>query len=117
VGYGIRSEKPISFDIESTVEALKVVKEMGVKFQTGFNRRFDHNFKKVREMVQSGKIGLPHIIKVTSRDPEPPPADYIKDSGGIFIDMTIHDFDMARFLSGSDVEEVFSHGAVLVDHR
>lgn len=114
-GKHIFCEKPISFDLEQTMQALQVVKDCGVKLQTGFNRRFDHNFKRVQEMVQSGKIGDPHIIKITSRDPEAPPSEYIKVSGGIFIDMSIHDFDIARFLSGSDVEEVYVQGAVLVD--
>jgi myo-inositol 2-dehydrogenase/D-chiro-inositol 1-dehydrogenase len=114
-GKHIFCEKPISFDIAKTKQALEAVKKAGVKLQTGFNRRFDHNFKRVHDIVHEGKIGDPHIIKVTSRDPEPPPAEYIKVSGGIFIDMAIHDFDMARYLSGSDVEEVYVQGAVLVD--
>ncbi|GED17165.1 inositol 2-dehydrogenase [Aneurinibacillus migulanus] len=114
-GKHIFCEKPISFDIGDTKKSLQLVQEAGVKLQIGFNRRFDHNFKKVREVVASGKVGDPHIIKVTSRDPNPPSPDYIKVSGGIFIDMTIHDFDMARYLSGSDVEEVYVQGAVLVD--
>jgi myo-inositol 2-dehydrogenase/D-chiro-inositol 1-dehydrogenase len=114
-GKHIFCEKPISFAIEQTKEALQVVKKAGVKFQTGFNRRFDHNFKRVHEMIQQGKIGDPHIIKITSRDPEPPSKDYILKSGGLFMDMSIHDFDMARYLAGSEVEEVFVQGAVLVD--
>ncbi|WP_027417618.1 inositol 2-dehydrogenase [Aneurinibacillus terranovensis] len=114
-GKHIFCEKPISFDLEQTLQALQVVQECGVKFQTGFNRRFDHNFKQVREIVEAGKIGEPYVIKITSRDPETPPSEYIKVSGGMFIDMSIHDFDIARFLSGSDVEEVYAQGAVLVD--
>lgn len=114
-GKHIFCEKPISFNIHDTAKALEVVKAAGVKFQTGFNRRFDANFKRAYNMVQTGQIGNPHIIKITSRDPEPPSADYVKVSGGIFIDMSIHDFDMARYLSGSDVEEVYALGAVLVD--
>jgi myo-inositol 2-dehydrogenase / D-chiro-inositol 1-dehydrogenase len=115
VGKHIFCEKPISFDITTTREALKLVHHMGVKLQVGFNRRFDHNFRRIRELVQMGKIGSPHIIKITSRDPAPPPVEYIKVSGGLFLDMTIHDFDIARFVSGSDVEEVYATGAVLVD--
>jgi myo-inositol 2-dehydrogenase/D-chiro-inositol 1-dehydrogenase len=91
------------------------VDKNGVKLQIGFNRRFDHNFKKVRDLVKEGEIGTPHIIRITSRDPEPPPIEYVKRSGGIFLDMTIHDFDMARYLSGSDVVEVYTNAAVLVD--
>ncbi|RCW42074.1 inositol 2-dehydrogenase [Paenibacillus prosopidis] len=108
-------EKPVSMDISQTEEALEAVKAAGVKLQIGFNRRFDHNFKRVREHVQGGTIGEPHLIKITSRDPNPPGEDYIKVSGGLFMDMAIHDFDMARYLSGSEVEEVYAQGQVLVD--
>jgi myo-inositol 2-dehydrogenase / D-chiro-inositol 1-dehydrogenase len=114
-GKHIFCEKPIDYDLDRIKAALQAVKEAGVKFQVGFNRRFDHNFKKVRELVQTGKIGDPHIIKITSRDPAPPSIEYVKVSGGIFLDMTIHDFDMARYLSGSEVVEVYTAGAVLVD--
>jgi myo-inositol 2-dehydrogenase/D-chiro-inositol 1-dehydrogenase len=114
-GKHIFCEKPVSFNMEETKKALQAVKEAGVKLQIGFNRRFDHNFKRVRDMITSGKVGEPHMIKITSRDPQPPSEEYIKVSGGMFIDMTIHDFDMARYLSGSDVEEVYVQGAVLVD--
>lgn len=102
-------------DIRQTEEALEAVRKAGVKLQIGFNRRFDHNFKRVREHVQGGLIGEPHIVKITSRDPNPPHPDYIKVSGGIFMDMMIHDFDMARFLSGSEVEEVHAIGNVLIN--
>ena len=114
-GKQIFCEKPISYDIDKIVEALRVVKECGVKLQIGFNRRFDHNFGKIRAMVQDGKVGDVQVVKITSRDPAPPPIPYIKVSGGIFLDMMIHDFDMARFLSGSEVAEVYAQGAVLVD--
>ena len=114
-GKNIFCEKPIDFHINKIKEVLKAVEEAGVKFQIGFNRRFDHNFKKVRQLVKSGKIGDCHIIKVTSRDPEAPPIEYVKVSGGIFVDMTIHDFDMVRYLTGSDVEEVYTNATVLVD--
>ena len=108
-------EKPIDPNPDRIREVLKAVDGAGVKFQVGFNRRFDHNFRAVRDMVQAGKIGDPHIIKVTSRDPNPPSIDYVKVSGGLFMDMMIHDFDMVRYLSGSEVTEVFATGAVLVD--
>jgi myo-inositol 2-dehydrogenase/D-chiro-inositol 1-dehydrogenase len=108
-------EKPVSMDISQTEEAIEAVKAAGVKLQIGFNRRFDHNFKRVREHVQGGTIGEPHLIKITSRDPNPPNEEYIKVSGGLFMDMAIHDFDMARYLSGSEVEEVYAQGQVLVD--
>ena len=93
----------------------EAVKKAGVKLQVGFNRRFDHNFRRVRELVKYGAIGEPHIVRITSRDPAPPPPEYVKVSGGIFLDMSIHDFDMARYLAGSEVVEVFAKGAVLVD--
>lgn len=114
-GKHIFCEKPVSMDIRQTEEALEAVRQAGVKLQIGFNRRFDHNFKRVREHVQNGTIGDPHIVKITSRDPNPPHPDYIKVSGGIFMDMMIHDFDMARFVSGSEVEEVYAQGNVLVN--
>jgi myo-inositol 2-dehydrogenase/D-chiro-inositol 1-dehydrogenase len=110
-------EKPIDFKIEKIKEALNVVAENGVKLQVGFNRRFDHNFARVRELVDEGKVGDIHIVKITSRDPAPPPIEYIKVSGGLFLDMTIHDFDMARFLSGSEVVEVFAYGTNLVSNE
>jgi len=114
-GKHVFCEKPIDHDLNRIKEVLDVVEKAGIKFQVGFNRRFDHNFKAVKKAVESGKIGEPHIIKITSRDPEAPPAEYVKVSGGIFLDMTIHDFDMVRYLSGSEVEEVYAVGNVLVD--
>lgn len=114
-GKHIFCEKPIDYDLNRIAAALDAVKKAGVKYQVGFNRRFDHNFSKVREYVKEGKIGDPHIIKVTSRDPEPPSAEYARVSGGMFLDMTIHDFDMVRYLSGSEVTEVYTNAAVLVD--
>jgi myo-inositol 2-dehydrogenase/D-chiro-inositol 1-dehydrogenase len=114
-GKHIFCEKPVSMDIAQSEEAIEAVRQAGVKLQIGFNRRFDHNFKRVREHVVEGTVGDLHIIKITSRDPNPPHEDYIKVSGGLFMDMMIHDFDMARFLSGSEVEEVYAQGTVLVD--
>ncbi len=108
-------EKPIDHDLKKIDSALDAVKKAGIKCQIGFNRRFDPNFKKVKEMVKEGKIGALHILRITSRDPNPPPPEYVKVSGGIFLDMTIHDFDMARYLSGSEVVEVYAAGGVLVD--
>lgn len=114
-GKHIFCEKPIDHDLDKIEEVLKAVKEAGVKYQVGFNRRFDRNFKRVREVIKDGKIGDLHILRVTSRDPQAPPISYVKSSGGIFVDMTIHDFDMVRYLSGSEVTEVSTFGAVLVD--
>jgi myo-inositol 2-dehydrogenase/D-chiro-inositol 1-dehydrogenase len=108
-------EKPIDTDIKRIKETLSVVKDNGIRLMVGFNRRFDRNFMRCHESVVSGQIGEPHIVKITSRDPAPPPIDYIKVSGGIFLDMSIHDWDMARFQAGSEVEEVYATGAVLID--
>lgn len=108
-------EKPIAYDLALIDEALSAVERAGVLLQIGFNRRFDANFKKVREMVAEGKIGEPHILRITSRDPAPPPVSYVKVSGGMFFDMTIHDFDMARYLMGCEVDEIYAAGGVLVD--
>ncbi|WP_221567207.1 inositol 2-dehydrogenase [Alkalihalobacillus sp. TS-13] len=116
-GKHIFCEKPISFNIEDTKTALEVVKKEGVKFQVGFNRRFDRHFRKVYETVRSGKIGEPHVIKVTSRDPEAPPEEYIQRSGGMFMDMTIHDFDMIRYLVGQNVTEISVQATCLVDEK
>lgn len=114
-GKHVFCEKPIDFDLDRIQAVVDAVAKKGVKFQVGFNRRFDRNFKKIHDVVAEGKIGAPHIVRVTSRDPEPPPVSYVKVSGGIFYDMMIHDFDMVRYLSGSDVEEVSAVGACLVD--
>ncbi len=114
-GKHIFCEKPIDFDLARIDAALAAVARAGVTFQVGFNRRFDANFSQVRRMVAGGKIGTPHVLRITSRDPAPPPLAYVRASGGLFLDMTIHDFDMARFLIGSDVTEVYTLGAVRVD--
>lgn len=114
-GKHVFCEKPIDQSTAKILEVKKALENSNVKFQVGFNRRADHNFAAVRAAVDAGKIGDVHIVKITSRDPAPPNPAYIKVSGGIFLDMTIHDFDMATFLAGSDVEEVFVESAVLVD--
>lgn len=114
-GKHVFCEKPIDYDLNKIKNALEAVNKAKVKFQVGFNRRFDHNFKKVKELVKEGKIGEVHIVKVTARDPMPPSPEYARVSGGMFLDMTIHDFDMVRYLSDSEVEEVYTNAAVLVD--
>jgi len=114
-GKHIFCEKPIALDLGAIDQALAAVEQAGVKLQIGFNRRFDPNFRRAREVVESGKIGTPHILRISSRDPAPPPITYVKVSGGIFLDMTIHDFDMARFLIDSEVDEIFAAGGVMVD--
>lgn len=114
-GKHVFCEKPIDHDIARIREVMQALEGKHLKYQVGFNRRFDHNFKAVRDAVTAGRIGDPHIIKITSRDPEPPNPAYIKVSGGMFMDMTIHDFDMVRYLAGCDVKEVSTAAAVLVD--
>jgi len=114
-GKAIFCEKPVSLDLAEVDRALAAVDASGVPFQIGFNRRFDPAHASVRDAVASGAIGDPHLVRITSRDPDPPPLDYVRRSGGLFLDMTIHDFDMARFVTGSEVVEVFARGAVRVD--
>ncbi|MBI5282373.1 MAG: inositol 2-dehydrogenase [Candidatus Solibacter usitatus] len=114
-GKHIFCEKPVAHGLERIDEALAAVEKAGVQLQIGFNRRFDANFARVRVAVASGEIGTPHLMHIVSRDPAPPPASYVKVSGGMFLDMTIHDFDMARFLIGGEVEEIYTAAAVMVD--
>ena len=114
-GKHIFCEKPIASTLEEIDHALEAVNRAGVKFQVGFNRRFDPSFRRVRAAVEEGEVGDPHLLHLISRDPSPPPIDYIRSSGGLFFDMTIHDFDMARFLIGSEVREIYTAAAVRVD--
>ncbi len=114
-GKHIFCEKPIDHDVNKIKEVMAALEKSNVKYQVGFNRRFDHNFMAAREAVKAGKIGDLNILKICSRDPAAPPVSYIKVSGGIFLDMTIHDFDMVRYMSGDEVEEVYAIGGVLVD--
>jgi myo-inositol 2-dehydrogenase/D-chiro-inositol 1-dehydrogenase len=114
-GKHIFCEKPIDLSVPKVKAALDAVARAGVKLQIGFNRRFDHNFSRIREHTLAGDAGQVQLIKITSRDPEPPPPAYVAVSGGIFIDMMIHDLDMARFQAGSEITEVYAAGAVLVD--
>ncbi|MDX2435443.1 MAG: inositol 2-dehydrogenase [Acidobacteriota bacterium] len=114
-GKHIFCEKPVDLDPDRIRQTLAVVEAAGVKMQVGFNRRFDPTFARVRKAVTDGDIGDVQIVKITSRDPEAPPVSYVETSGGIFLDMTIHDFDMVRFITGSEVEEVHAMGAVLID--
>jgi myo-inositol 2-dehydrogenase/D-chiro-inositol 1-dehydrogenase len=107
-------EKPIAANLEKIDAALSAVEKEGVKLQIGFNRRFDASFRRIKQAIEAGEIGVPQLLHIISRDPAPPPIDYIKVSGGLFFDMTIHDFDMARFLFG-DVEEIYASGANLIN--
>jgi len=114
-GKHIFCEKPIDFSLQKIDRALQLVEEKGVKLQIGFNRRFDPSFNRVRQAVAGGEIGEPHLLHIISRDPEPPTPEYVKTSGGIFMDMTIHDFDMARYLIGKEVTEIYASGGVRID--
>ncbi len=114
-GKHIFCEKPVDHSLARIDEALAAVERAGVKIQIGFNRRFDANFARVRAAVANGEIGTPQLVHIISRDPAPPPVSYVKMSGGMFLDMTIHDFDMARFLIGSEVDEIYAAAGVRVD--
>lgn len=113
-GKHIFCEKPLALDLKEIEAALEAVEKAGVILQVGFHRRFDPTFRRLKELLDGGAIGKPWLLKITSYDPAPPSLAYIKASGGIFLDMTIHDFDMARYLLG-EVEEVYAAGAALVD--
>ena len=113
-GKQIFCEKPIAFDLPEIDAALAVVAEQGVQLQIGFNRRFDSNHARLKRAIEDGEIGEPHTLTIVSRDPAPPPLDYIKVSGGLMMDMMIHDFDMCRFLLG-EVAEVYAIGDVKID--
>jgi myo-inositol 2-dehydrogenase/D-chiro-inositol 1-dehydrogenase len=110
-------EKPIDTDLARIDRALAAIQQAGVLLQVGFNRRFDPNFSRIRRAIVEGEIGDPHQVHIISRDPAPPPVEYVRRSGGLFMDMTIHDFDMARFLIDSPVTEIFAAGGVRVDPR
>lgn len=114
-GKAIFCEKPIDLRLERIDQALATARRAGVTLMIGFNRRFDPGFKRARQMVVEGRIGTPQLVRITSRDPAPPPPEYVRGSGGLFLDMTIHDFDMARWIVGTEVEQVHALGANLVD--
>lgn len=114
-GVQVFCEKPLDLSLERVQEVLEIVKKEGVHLMLGFNRRFDPEFMKIRQLVVDDAVGDPQVIKITSRDPGPPPVSYIKVSGGMFLDMTIHDFDMARYISGKEVKEVYAKATVKVD--
>ncbi len=107
-------EKPLALELDKTDEALAAVRGSGVKLQVGFNRRFDRSYQRVREIVHSGEIGRPCILRIVNSDPGFPTLDYLRTSGGIFLDLVIHDFDMARYQIG-DVEEVYAMGSTLLE--
>lgn len=116
-GRAIFCEKPVGLSLPEVDMAMAAVDAAGVPFMIGFNRRFDPGHKSVRDAVADKLIGDLHVLRITSRDPAPPPPEYVAVSGGIFLDMMIHDFDMARHVAGSEVVEVYARGAVRVDPR
>ena len=114
-GKAIFCEKPLDLSLEKVKALLQITKDYGVPLMVAFNQRFDKNFSKIKSLVAEGKVGKLRSIKITSRDPAPPPIHYIKSSGGLFLDMTIHDFDMARYIADSEVTDVFARGYNLID--
>lgn len=114
-GKAIFCEKPLDLNVETARQCLTVVDGTGVLMCLGFNRRHDPSFERVKREVESGTVGDVEVVSITSRDPSPPPADYVARSGGLFRDMMIHDFDMGRWLLGEEPVEIFATGSVLVD--
>ncbi len=114
-GKHVFCEKPVDHSLEKIKIVQDALKENPVKFQVGFNRRYDHNFAAIRKAVADGRLGDVHVTKITSRDPNPPSAEYAAVSGGMLLDMTIHDFDMVRFLTGREPVSIYVEPAVLVD--
>jgi myo-inositol 2-dehydrogenase/D-chiro-inositol 1-dehydrogenase len=114
-GKAIFCEKPIDLSVERVRRCLQVVDDHRARLMVGFNRRFDPNFQAARACIDAGEIGAVEMVSITSRDPGPPPLEYMARSGGLFRDMTIHDFDMARFLLGEEPVSVTAVGSVLVD--
>ena len=114
-GKHVFCEKPVATDIEETIEAINCCNEAGVKLMTALQRRFDPNFARIKQALDKGEVGEPIVIKLCSRDPAPPPFEYVKGGGGIFKDMAVHDLDMARFLMGSEPVEIFAMGSCNID--
>ncbi|GAA6207104.1 inositol 2-dehydrogenase [Cognatishimia sp. WU-CL00825] len=114
-GKAIFCEKPVDLNSDRIRACLKVIEQHNVPFMVAFNRRFDPNFSALKSRIDAGEIGEVELVTILSRDPSPPPIDYIKSSGGIFRDMMIHDLDMARFLLGEEPVSLHASGACLVD--
>jgi len=115
LGKHIFCEKPMDLSLQRSAALADLVKRKNVKLMLGFNRRFDPDFMQARKHIKEGRIGAVQIVKITSRDPGLPSIEYLKNSGGLFMDMAIHDFDMARYMMNKEVVEVFAKGLVLVD--
>lgn len=114
-GKHVFCEKPIATDLAETVEAINACNEAGVKLMIGLQRRFDPNFKRVKQAVMNKEVGEPIMVKLCSRDPSPPPFEYVKGGGGIFCDMAVHDLDMTRFLAGDDPIDILAIGSCHID--
>ena len=114
-GKHIFCEKPIDLDMKQVKACVDAVEKAGVKMMIGFNRRFDTQFDALKRNIKNGEVGEVELVQITSRDPSAPPLDYLKSSGGIFVDMMIHDFDMARYVLEDEIVEVYATGSVLTD--
>ena len=108
-------EKPLGLSIKEIMEVKSLVDSKNLNLHVGFNRRFDPDFSSLKLSIVSGDIGDLHMIKIISRDPSPPPISYIEKSGGMFLDMTIHDFDMVKYLSGVEISEIYAKGDCFID--
>ncbi|MEY4679743.1 MAG: hypothetical protein RLZZ276_1392, partial [Pseudomonadota bacterium] len=117
VGKPIFCEKPVDLSMERVERCVAAVRAAGVPVLMGFNRRFDPSFAQLRRGIEAGTVGKVELVQITSRDPSPPPPEYVRVSGGLFRDMMIHDLDMARFLLGEEPEQVFATASCLVDPR
>uniref|UniRef100_A0A7S2RNC0 Gfo/Idh/MocA-like oxidoreductase N-terminal domain-containing protein n=1 Tax=Eucampia antarctica TaxID=49252 RepID=A0A7S2RNC0_9STRA len=114
-GKAVFCEKPLATDLAATVEAINACNEAGVKLMTGLQRRFDPNFRRVKDAIEKKEVGTTVMIKLCSRDPSPPPFEYVKGGGGIFADMAVHDLDMSRFLAGEDPIDILAVGSCHID--
>ncbi len=114
-GKHIFCEKPLDLSLERIDRALRAVRDGGVLLQVGYQRRFDAGFQRVQRAIVTEEIGVPHSIHIASRDPAPPSLEFLKKSGGLFLDMSIHDFDMTHFLLGQPIRRVFATGAVRIN--
>mmetsp|Transcript_15654 Transcript_15654/g.46701 ORF Transcript_15654/g.46701 Transcript_15654/m.46701 type:complete len:424 (+) Transcript_15654:82-1353(+) len=116
-GKSIFCEKPIATDLPETITAIRACDKAGVKLMTALQRRFDPNFARVKRSIVSGEVGEPITIKLCSRDPAPPPFEYVKGGGGIFKDMAVHDLDMSRYLMGGEPVEILASGSCHIDKK
>lgn len=114
-GKAIFCEKPIDLDVARTRHCMQLIEQTGVTCLVGFNRRYDPSFAHLKHQIDDGHLGQVEMVTITSRDPTPPPARYVRSSGGLFRDMMIHDLDMARWLLGEEPVEVFAMASCLID--